>query len=68
MDTALVVLMMAAWICGSFKNGANLPAPFQGNLAKAVVEKDYRNKNILPQYVRTYGNINAGKIKKHTVA
>ena len=57
MDTALIILMMAACICGCYKNDANLPPRFEGNLAHAVEDHKQPKKPTLPYYTRSYGNI-----------
>ena len=57
MDRVLIVLMMAACICGSYKNQMNQPAPFQGHLAMDEAELKYSRKPPIPYYVRSYGNI-----------
>ena len=61
MDRALVLLMMAACICGSYKNQMNQPAPFEGHLAKDQAELKYSRKPTIPYYVRSYGNIVKGE-------
>ena len=61
MDRALVLLMMAACICGSYKNQMNQPAPFEGHLAKDEAELKYSRKPTIPYYVGSYGNIVKGE-------
>ena len=62
MDTALIVLMLAACICGSYKNSVDFPPPFQGNMAQALENNKYSKKPALPYYLRDYGNIRTGTI------
>ena len=62
MDITLLVLIMAACLCGSYKNSVNLPPPFQGNLAHAIEGSRRSNKPALPYYANSYGNINSGEI------
>ena len=62
MNTALSILMMAACICGYYKNEANLPPRFDGNLAQAVEDHKQPKKPTLPYYTRSYGNIVGGEI------
>ena len=62
MDTALIILMMAACICGCYKNDANLPPRFEGNLAHAVEDHKQPKNPTLPYYTRSYGNIVGGEI------
>ena len=57
MDRVFIVLMMAAAICGSYKNQLNQPAPFQGHLAMDEAELKYSRKPTIPYYARFYGNI-----------
>ena len=61
MDSALVLLLMAACICGSYKNQMNQPTPFEGHLAKDEAELRYSRKPTIPYYVRSYGNIVKGE-------
>ena len=61
MDRALALLMMAACICGSYKNQINQPAPFEGHLAKDEAELKYSRKPTIPYYVRAYGTIVKGE-------
>ena len=61
MDRALVLLMMAACICGSYKNQMNQPAPFKGHLAKDEAELKYSRNPTISHYVRSYGNIVKGE-------
>ena len=60
MDTTLIVLMLAACICGNYKNSANQPPPFRGNLAKDEAESKYFKEPSLPYYTKSYGNIITG--------
>ena len=46
--------MMAACLCGSYKNSVNLPPPFQGNLAHAIEGSKHPNKPALPYYTHVY--------------
>lgn len=62
MDTPFILLMMAACICGRYENGANLPDPFQRELAQAVEEHNHPNEPILPYYTEVHDNIIAGAI------
>ena len=57
MDRVFIVLMMAACICGNYKNKLNQPAPFQGHLAMDEAELKYSGKPKIPYYARFYGNI-----------
>ena len=61
MDRALVLLMIAACICGSYKNQMYQPAPFEGHLAKDEAELKYSRKPTIPYYVGSYGNIVKGE-------
>ena len=45
-----------------YKNNANLPTPFQGNMAHAVERQKYVNKPSLPYYAHAYGNIISGEM------
>ena len=60
MDTTLIVLMLAACICGNYKNSANQPPPFRGNLAKDEAESKYFKEPSLPNYTKSYGSIITG--------
>ena len=68
MDSTSIVLMIAAGLCGSYRNNANLPAPFQGNLAQAIEEKKDLSKPSLPYHTRAYGNIPEGNHTEYTIA
>ena len=57
--------MTAACICGCYKNNANLPTPFQGNMAHAVERQKYVNKPSLPYYAQAYGNIISGEMMRN---
>ena len=59
MDKNLIFLMIAAFICGSYKNEANRPEPFQGRFAKAI--EYHRIPKIIqkPHYLSHYGVISA---------
>ena len=61
MDRALVLLLMAACIGGSYKNQMNQPAPFEGHLANDEAELKYSRKPTIPYYVRAYGAIVKGE-------
>ena len=61
MDSTLIVLLLAACICGSYKNQMNQPAPFEGHLAKDDAELKYSRKPTIPYYVGSYGNIVKGE-------
>ena len=53
--------MLAACICGSYKNQMNQPAPFEGHLAKDEAELKYSRKPTIPYYVKSYLNIVKGE-------
>ena len=56
MDTALIVLIMSACICGHYKDGIHLPAPLEGNLAHVVKENKHPKRPILPHHTGVYAN------------
>ena len=52
--------MLAACICGNYKNSVNQPPPFRGNLAKDEAESKNVKEPTLPYYTMSYGNIITG--------
>ena len=59
MDKNLIFLMIAASICGSYKNEANRPEPFQGRFAKAIENRRIPKTIPKPHYLSHYGVISA---------
>ena len=57
MDVKLLLVLLAAYICGSYKNQRSLPAPFQGNLAVALDGYTRSMKHVRPYYLEQYGHI-----------
>ena len=53
--------MVAACVCGSYRNSSKLPEPYTENLASAV-EKE-RNEKVfsVPHYIQGHNEIIAGK-------
>ena len=70
MDKNLIFIMIAASVCGSYKNEANRPEPFQGRFAKAI--KNHRIPKTIPKphHLSHYGVISAstGNIYKISYA
>ena len=60
--------MLAACICGSYKNQMNQPPPFEGHLAKDEEELKHSATPTMPYYVRLYGNIVTGEIKEQQLS
>ena len=60
MDKNLVIIMITAYICGSYKNQMNLPPPFQGRFAEAVERHRQSAVRALPYYAKAYGIIHSG--------
>ena len=61
MDLKFGLLMVAACVCGSYRNSSKLPEPYTENLASAV-EKE-RNEKVfsVPHYIQGHNEIIAGK-------
>ena len=57
MDVKLFLILFTAYICGSYKNQRNLPAPFQGNLAFALDGYKKSPDYVRPYYMEQYGYI-----------
>ena len=61
MDKNLIFIMIAASVCGSYKNEANRPEPFQGRFAKAIEHHRYPKTIPKPDYLTHYGVISASE-------
>ena len=61
MDKNLIFIMIAASVCGSYKNEANRPEPFQGRFAKAIENHRYPKTIPKPHYLTHYGVISASE-------
>ena len=61
MDLKFGLLMVAACVCGSYRNSSKLPEPYTENLARPV-EKE-RNEKVfsVPHYIQGHNEITAGK-------
>ena len=58
MDTKILLLMVAACVCGSYRNSSTLPEPYQGHL-KTPVEKEKNERAY--HFGHTYEEIITGK-------
>ena len=61
MEMKFRILMVAACVCGSYRNSSKLPEPYTENLARPV-EKE-RNEKVfsVPHYIQGHNEITAGK-------
>ena len=66
MDKNLIFIMIAASVCGSYKNEANRPEPFQGRFAKAIENHRIPKTIPKPHYLSHYGviSVSTGNIYK----
>ena len=61
MDRAFWLLMVAACVCGSYRNSSQLPEPYTENRARPVEKERKERASPVPHYVQGYKEIITGK-------
>ena len=61
MDQHLLLLIIAACVCGSYRNIRKHPEPYTENLAKAVDSQTNEMEYPIPHFLQGYEAIIAGK-------
>ena len=60
MDRTFWLLMVAACVCGSYRNSSQLPEPYTENLARSVGNERNERAYSVPHYVHQYKEIISG--------
>ena len=60
MDRTFWLLMVAACVCGSYRNSSQLPEPYTENLARSVGNERNERAFSVPHYVHEYKEIISG--------
>ena len=60
MDRTFWLLMVAACVCGSYRNSSQLPEPYTENLARSVGNERNERSFSVPHYVHEYKEIISG--------
>ena len=60
MDRTFWLLMVAACVCGSYRNSSQLPEPYTENLARSVGNERNERTFSVPHYVHEYKEIISG--------
>ena len=60
MDRTFWLLMVAACVCGSYRNSSQLPEPYTENLARSVGNERNERAFSVPHYVHQYKEIISG--------
>ena len=61
MDIKFWLLMVAACVCGDYRNSNKLPEPYTENLAKPVEKARKERASPVPHYAQGYKEIITGK-------
>ena len=60
MDRTFWLLMVAACVCGSYRNSSQLPEPYTENLSRSVGNERNERAYSVPHYVHEYKEIISG--------
>ena len=60
MDQNLLLLIIAACVCGGYRNISKRPEPYTENLAKAVDRQKNEMEYPIPQFLQGYDSIITG--------
>ena len=61
MDRTFWLLMVAACVCGSYRNSSQVPEPYTENLARSLGNERNERTFSVPHYVHGYKEIISGK-------